>query len=162
MESVILNLAYVLPLAALLWLWMGFRLPVAVKLLLTLALPVMYALHWQGLQAHKGWPTDEGLPERFQLLAADVVEPRQGQRDGAIYLWIKQEQEPPRVHALPYSRKLHETLHTTRQRMQQGRTQVGLLLEEGDTGGSGAHVGSGRVLEFRDQAGSGLPPKRRE
>ncbi|MEZ5534535.1 MAG: hypothetical protein R3F02_02820 [Thiolinea sp.] len=162
MEPVILNLAYILPLAALVWLWTGFRLPLASKLWLTLLLPLVYGLHWYGLRMHQGWPADVALPEEFQLLAAEVVEPRKGIAEGAVYLWIRHEEEKPRVHALPYSRKLHETLHTARERMEQGRTQVGVLMDEDNAGSKGARLGNGRALEFRDQAKGNLPPKRIE
>lgn len=162
MESIILNLAYILPLAVLVWLWSGFRLALPAKLLLTLLLPVFYGLHWFGLQANKGWPADVSLPEQFQLLAADVVEPRQGSDDGAIYLWVRQDDDEPRVHALPYTRKLHETLHNARERMEQGRTQVGVLMDEENAGSKGARLGNGRTLEFRDRARGNLPPKRNE
>jgi hypothetical protein len=162
MESIILNLAYVLPLAVLVWLWTGFRLSLPVKLLLTVLLPLVYSLHWFGLQANRGWPAEAALPEQFQLLAADVVEPRQDNEGGAIYLWVRQQDQEPRVHALPYTRKLHETLHTARERMEQGRTQAGYLLDEESAAGKGASLGNGRALEFRDLARGMLPPKRGE
>ena len=161
MEPISLIAAYAIPIAFIAWLWLGDFAGWRGKLLVTLLLPVFYWLHWQGLQDYKGWPTQQALPEQFELLAADIVEPRKsGNKDGTIHLWIRMDTgTAPRVHELPYSRKLHETLHTARENAAQGRSQVGLLQDDDGTG-RGADAGDGRRLEFRDQAVGMLPPKR--
>lgn len=157
MESLTLIIAYVIPLAFVVWLWLG-KPGWRSKLLLTVCLPLFYWLHWQGLQDTKGWPAPQSLPEKFELIAADVFEPSQG-KDGAIRLWVRETDDgEPRVYALPYSRKLHQALFDTKERVAQGRTQVG-LLSDGGAGGAGAPVGNGQMLEFRDKPKSNLPPK---
>ena len=163
MEPITLIVAYVIPVAVTVWLWLGNFTGWRGKLLVTLFLPLFYWLHWQGLQDYKGWPTNQALPEQFELLAADIVEPRRNSdKTGIIHLWIRVgTNKSPRVHELPYSRKLHEMLHTTRQRMEQGRTQTGLMTED-DGSGQGADMGNGQRLEFRDQAAGQLPPKREQ
>lgn len=157
MEQLTLIVAYVIPLAFVAWLWLG-KPGWRSKLAVTVLLPLFYWLHWQGVQDTKGWPAAQALPEKFELIAADVVEPRQG-REGAIRLWVRETDDgEPRVHGLPYSRKLHQALFETKERIAQGRTQIG-LLRDGSAGGSGASVGGGQTLEFRDRPRSNLPPK---
>lgn len=159
MEQLTLIAAYAIPLAVVVWLWLGapgWR----SKLAVTLLLPLFYVLHWQGVQDTRGWPAHQPLPTQFELIAADVVEPRQGSdAAAAIRLWVRaSEGAEPRVYALPYSRQLHQDLFETKQRIAQGRAQMG-LLRDGRPGGSGAAVGNGQVLEFRDKPKSVLPPK---
>lgn len=154
-----LILAYVIPLVLLVWLWLASRLSVRVKLLVTVVLPLLYGLHWQGLQDVKGWPAHQALPEEFELIAADVVEPKSGESiEGAINLWIRPESDgAPRVHALPYTREMHKMLFATKQRMNAGQAQVG-LLRHADSG-QGAALGNGQRLEFQNAARTLLPPK---
>lgn len=154
-----LMLAYALPVALLVWLWLVSRLSVRVKVLVTLLLPLVYGLHWQGLQNVKGWPTHQALPEAFELIAADVVEPKAGEGvEGAINLWIRPETTgEPRVHALPYTREVHKMLFETKQRMAAGQTQVGVLRETDS--GQGAALGNGQRLEFQNATRTLLPPK---
>jgi len=43
--------------------WVGFYKGIGskTKILISLLLPIIYYLHWMGLQESKGWPTDQGL-----------------------------------------------------------------------------------------------------
>lgn len=159
MDELTLILSYAIPVAILVWLWLASRLSVRVKLLVTLALPLLYGLHWQGLQDVKGWPAYQPLPEEFELIAADVVEPKSGDGiEGAINLWIRPESDSePRVHALPYTREMHKMLFETKQRMDGGQSQVG-VLRNADSG-QGAAIGNEQRLEFQNAARSLLPPK---
>ena len=79
-----------------------------------------------------GWPTEAAPPPQFQLHAALVLEPNRGQGSaGAIYLWLSPRDAeghvsgPPRAHALPYSRALHEQTERARERLQDGRPVEG-------------------------------------
>ena len=76
-----------------------------------------FVIAFLAVQALLGWPTEAAPPARFQLHAALIREPaRHGQDAGAIYLWLSPLDAegslagPPRAHALPYSRELHERL----------------------------------------------------
>src|SRR5919106_665451 len=79
-----------------------------------------------------GRPTEWGPPAQFQLHAALVLEPNRGAGSaGAIYLWLSPRDTegnvtgPPRAHALPYSRALHEQTARAQARLQDGRPVEG-------------------------------------
>ena len=161
---ILISISYVLPVALIIWLWFGQHLQikkrVMSKLVLTLLLPLLYFLHWTGLQHSKGWPSDQTLPARFELISADILEPNSLKEiKGSIHLWVRpKDNQPPRAYILPYSRGLHKKLFETKQRMAAGRTQIGLLYDE-SSGGSGASVGSSQKLDFQDMPQKRLPPK---
>jgi hypothetical protein len=161
MGEITLIAAYAIPVAFLVWIWSGIQGKLAIKLLITASLPLIYILHWQGLQDHLGWPAEQKLPEKFVLIAADIIEP--GQREGreeAIYLWIKATgDESPRAFRLAYSRDLHQMLYEVRKRMKEGKRQMGLLREGKRVGDTGTPVGHGQRLEFIDAPRSTLPAK---
>lgn len=153
--------AFVMPLALVAAIWLRRWGPLWLRLLVTGLLPLAYIWHWYGLRAQQGWPIDDPLPDRFQLIAADIVESHQaGGGAGRIHLWLRSEEDgPPRAYGLPYTRELHKMLHEARKKNQAGHRQVGVL--RGDDGtGQGASVGGGRMLEFEDAPRSELPPKR--
>ena len=84
------------------------------------------------LEALLGWPTEAPPPAQFQLHAALVLEPNRGEGSaGAIYLWLSPRDAegnitgPPRAHALPYSRALHEQTARAQGRLQDGRPVEG-------------------------------------
>jgi len=83
------------------------------------------------IEALLGWPTETPPPARFQLHAAVVLEPDRDRPTGAIYLWLSpraadgERAGPPRAHALPYSRELHEQTERARQGLQEGETIEG-------------------------------------
>ncbi|MEJ2309759.1 MAG: hypothetical protein P8Z78_10635 [Gammaproteobacteria bacterium] len=161
MGGLTLTAAYILPLLLVTWLWLGSNARPPVKLAVTLLLPLFYLLHWHGIEQTRGWPAHEPLPERFRLIAADVIEPGRGGHDaGVIHLLIRPgETSPPRLHALPYSRELHTLLFEARERIAAGRPQIGILRDSGQAG-SGAPVGPDRSLEFIDSGKRRLlPPK---
>ena len=154
-----LAIAYVLPIALLIWIWLSSTSSIRIKLLVTICLPLLYGAHWYGLQNLRGWPAYQGLPNQFQLIAADVVEPSStSSQPGKIHLWVRLKPEgEPRVYALPYTRKLHQMLFDTKQRMQAGQTQVGRLYDSSSN--RGAAIGNNQKLEFQNATRALLPPK---
>jgi hypothetical protein len=91
-----------------------------------------FVVAFVAIEALLGWPTEARPPALFQLHAALVLEPNQGAGSaGAIYLWLSpQDAEgnltgPPRAHALPYSRELHEQTARAQARLQDGRSVEG-------------------------------------
>ena len=157
--SLPLVVAYVLPVVLLVWVWLSSSTSGRLKLLLTLCLPLIYWAHWQGLQHLRGWPADEKLPERFELIAADVVEPTPEKSiSGNINLWIRLVSDgEPRAYALPYTRRLHQSLYDTKQRMQAGQRQFGRLYDASSP--RGADIGNNQKLEFQNASRALLPPK---
>jgi hypothetical protein len=122
----------------------------AVLALLLLSLNLKSAWHWMikavaialtagffvvafvAIEALLGWPTESPPPAQFQLHAALVHEPNRGKGSaGAIYLWLSPRDAqgnisgPPRAHALPYSRALHEQTARAQARLQDGRPVEG-------------------------------------
>lgn len=84
------------------------------------------------IEALLGWPTEAPPPAQFQLHAALVLEPdRRAGSAGAIYLWLSPRAAdgeitgPPRAHALPYSRALHEQTARAQARLEDGRKVEG-------------------------------------
>ena len=164
----LLSISYVLPVALLIWLWFGKQLSkknTKSKLVLTLLLPLLYFLHWTALQQTKGWPSNQALPTSFELISADILEPNPLKTiKGNIHLWVREitsgdsSTHTPRAFILPYSRALHKELFQAKQRISEGYTQVGSLYSD-TSGQSGASIGDGRKLDFKNMTQRRLPPK---
>jgi hypothetical protein len=91
-----------------------------------------FVVAFVAIEALLGWPTEAPPPARFQLHGALVLEPdRRNGSAGAIYLWLSPREAdgsgsgPPRAHALPYSRALHEQTARALARLQDGRPVEG-------------------------------------
>jgi hypothetical protein len=91
-----------------------------------------FVVAFVAMEALLGWPTEARPPTQFQLHAALVLEPDRGDGSaGAIYLWLSPRDAegnltgPPRAHALPYSRALHEQTARAQARLQDGRPVEG-------------------------------------
>jgi hypothetical protein len=117
----------------------------AVLAMLLLSLNLKSAWHWAikaaaialtagffvvaflAIEALLGWPTEAQPPAQFQLHAALVLEPDRNHSRGAIYLWLSPRASdgdvtgPPRAHALPYSRELHEATERAQRRLREGQ-----------------------------------------
>ncbi|MEE9446036.1 MAG: hypothetical protein V3V19_10280 [Cocleimonas sp.] len=143
--------------------WVGFYkgFDAKSKIIISLLLPLVYYLHWMGLQQSKGWPSDQTLPTQFELISADVVEPNQAKEvNGNIHLWIRPTGNgSPRAYILPYSRALHERLFEAQKRISQGRSQIGVLFGS-DSRERGTNIGGGMKLSFRSAPRRRLPAKK--
>ena len=157
---ILISLSYIAVIVLVVWLGFGKRLSVLSKITLALLLPLVYFLHWTGLQEIKGWPSDQNLPSQFELIGADIQEPNPLKDiKGNIHLWIRPEDNgPPRAFALTYSRELHKKLFDTKRRIAQGRRQIGLLYDQ-NSGQSGVSIGGNMKLGFRNAPRKRLPPK---
>ena len=150
----------------------------AVLALLLLSLNLKSAWHWTikavaialtaaffvvafiAIEALLGWPTEARPPAQFQLHAALVLEPNRGSGSaGAIYLWVSPRDAdgnitgPPRAHALPYSRALHEQTARAQARLQDGRPVEGSAEPAPPLGNSSVQV------RLYDAPSPILPPK---
>ena len=112
-----ISLFYVVPVLLLALIWRSHQLHTRWKILLLVVLPCFYVGHWVALESREGWPVNEPLPAKFNLLDASIVEPdRQKKHAGAIYIWAQRtDQLKPRSYALPYNRELHIALHQSLQ-----------------------------------------------
>lgn len=76
-----------------------------------------------------GWPTDDGLPKRFGLLALYAQEPDQitGTR-GNIYFWVTDKSSGslmPRAYLVDYDPELHARARDARAKLHRNVPQVG-------------------------------------
>ena len=156
----LMSLSYVALVIFMVWSIFGKRFTARHKIIISLLLPLIYYSHWISLQQTKGWPSDQTLPTQFELISADVIEPNPLEKvTGNIHLWIRpKDTGPPRAYSLPYSRELHKKLVDTKKRIALGRRQIGLLYDS-SSGQSGASIGGGMKLGFRNAPRKRLPPK---
>lgn len=160
MGKLILVLAYAVPVVLLVSGWLVWGQRSWFRVLVLVVLPVFYILHFKGLEMIEGWPSDTGLPEVFELLSSDVVEPNmEREQAGQIHIWAKVEgQLEPRAFILPYDRDLHEMLFRAKRKLDQGIRQQGRFRGREKTG-AGVSASSDRELEFGDVPPRVLPPK---
>jgi hypothetical protein len=87
-----------------------------------------YFWHYQALQSFVGWPAQQRLPERFQLIGSFVVEPDERQDEpGEIFLWVRDldsDDETPRSYRFDYDREVHQQIEGAREQQQQGERLV--------------------------------------
>jgi hypothetical protein len=159
-DKLILSVSYVAPLLVLAWIWLSQRFGPRFRIAALLLLPLLYGAQWYGVKEMEGWPTGNPVPERFELVAADVREPDRGRDDeGGIYLWVRPPGDPrPRAYRLAYNRALHEMLFNARQRLQQGVRQMG-RVQGRESAGNGASIGNALELVVEDAPPIVLPPK---
>jgi hypothetical protein len=91
-----------------------------------------------------GWPAAAGLPPKFQLLWARVVEPDANLGEaGAVYFWVEEldtnnvPSGVPRSHRLPYSRALADKTSKAREEIMLGNAQEGSAEETAGNGKEG-------------------------
>jgi hypothetical protein len=161
MDLTLLGLAaaYVLPIVGLALIATARpRISIVTSVLLTL--PLFYLAHYFGLKALQGWPTDEPLPERFDLLAEQVIEPdsRAG-KPGAVFLWVRSsDDERPRAYRLSYSKALHEEADQAGKRRAAGTDQRGIRVER-DSNDSGTRGGQELPVRIMNRINPRPPPK---
>ncbi len=133
----------------------------AIRIGVLMLLPICYLMHWYLLERMSGWPTDLQIPEQFELVAANVVEPHKTlNRDGSIYLWIRTRlEEPPRSFELEYSRELHTKIVEAQRRLDEGVRQYGNASSGRESGDQGSSGKGGMMLELRDLTERQLPAK---
>ena len=162
LPTIAITLIYVVPLAllALLLGGRGQRHPVWLLTLILLALPIFYIGHYLMVQELKGWPSGAELPDRFRLLAFDIIEPDPCAADpGRILFWVEVAGErEPRVYTRPYRKQLHEDLVAAGKRQQQGRQQIGSMTPQGRTS-SATGAQDEQIIRFEDATSKPLPAK---
>lgn len=106
------------------WMWW-------VKLGALLAVLGLFHQTHQAMPDLLGWPTANGLPERFNLTALEVVEPdKGGATKGEIYLWVTElnlDHSPrvPRAFAVPFHPELQAKLATAGTKLRKNMPQLG-------------------------------------
>lgn len=161
MAKLTVSLLYLVPVAIIASSWVQGRMTPAIRIGALMLLPICYLMHWHLLERMSGWPTDLQIPEQFELVAANVVEPnRTLNRDGSIYLWVRTRLgEPPRSFELEYSRDLHTKIVEAQRRLDQGIRQYGDISSGRESGDEGSPGEGGISLELRDLTERNLPVK---
>lgn len=161
--SLILSFAALVFLAALALLWS--RWPAWAKGLLVVGVTCFYFFANDLVHRMWGWPTSDGLPERFVLLAAVIDEPS-AKRAGGLYVWVNalEDGKPspqPRAYALPYSKDLHGLLNEGMKKVREGVTQLGTSEPKPGKGGlAWLRPGNDETLvKLRDMPVPQLPEK---
>ena len=92
---------------------------------------LLYVVTYLSFPPLLGWPTGDPPPERFRLVAADVVQPDKSTgAKGMIYLWLKDMDDlsgrtQPRAYKLAYSTELHERVIAAKSKLDKGMQQLG-------------------------------------
>ncbi len=130
-----LTLTYVALAALVLAIFLLTRLPVWIKFAFILTISGFYYLTFYSLQGMLGWPTQQALPEQFQLLASSITEPDEEEgTDGRIHIWATAfvDNAPaaePRAYELPYDLELHSALEAALKEQRRGNIQLGKKIE---------------------------------
>lgn len=130
------------------------------------ATSVLYVFVFFRLQGLLGWSAYEGLPPRFELLWARVVESNVVNNEpGAIHLWVEELDEKnrpsqvPRAFVLPYSAALAQKVEAARNELKLDHHLWGKPKDFGSGGGQdnpgGAAVRTGGGIGG-DPSGGGL------
>jgi hypothetical protein len=130
-----LTLTYVALAALVLAIFLLTRLPVWIKFTFVLAVSGFYYLTFYSLQGLLGWPTQQTLPDQFQLMASSIIEPDEDEGEaGRIHIWatsfIDNKPAPePRAYELPYDLELHSALEAALKEQRRGNIQLGRKKE---------------------------------
>jgi hypothetical protein len=135
------------------------------KALLLVGVTALYFGAERSLDGVWGWPSRQGLPERFVLLAAVIEEPTP-KSEGALYVWVNALEgghpaAQPRAYRLPYSKDLHSLLNEGMKKVRQGISQMGSASpKSGPKGLSWLRPGSeAQEIKIRDMPLPQLPEK---
>lgn len=138
-EAIIgLTICYVALAALLLGIFLFARISYGIKLFLVVLLSGFYYLNFHSINGILGWPTEQQLPERFQLLASMITEPDESSGEkGVIHIWVNGFENnfpapEPRAYELPYDLDLHAALDDALREQRRGNVQMGRRLEEID------------------------------
>lgn len=133
-----LTLTYVALAALVLGIFLLTRLPVWIKFISILLISSFYFLTYYSLQGLLGWPTQQKLPDTFQLLASSITEPNEDEGTaGRIHIWAtafvdNRPADEPRAYDLPYDLELHSALEAALKEQRRGNIQLG-RKKEGET-----------------------------
>ena len=137
---------------------------------------------WHSLESLEGWPTDQPMPNRFEIKWIVVEEPNIKTGDeGQILIWAKDlepllreksdipllhnkgQSNEPRIHRLPYTRELHLQAVQIQKKIaaggrffgeMKGRGQGIKVSGKGNGNGKGKGKGRGRGKEGVNDGGS--------
>ncbi len=141
---------------------------------------VFFFVTWTSVRNLLGWPTEQAMPDRFEILFATIQEPDEVTRTpGAIYVWAWElpgdgpvaagdiydparfdtrvgSGQMPRAYMLPYDRPTHREVQEAMVKIVQGTRQVGVTDRKPKKPGEYAEQSR---FSFYDRPDPILPPK---
>lgn len=138
-----------------LYLFIGSRLPYALRAVVVLLMSASYVASWLLWQDMAGWPARAVLPDRFLFHAATVIEPDEEKAEpGSIHVWATAltddgPEDRPRAYRVAYLRATHAQIQEAEARMRNGLPQVGRRKRE--TAGGFSVSGAMKRLEEDQQ-----------
>ena len=159
---IVIPLAFLTVCAFLLWFIIGARGHWVLKGLAVISTAFFSVFLWQSLGNIQGYPTNQELPEEFEIKWIVVAEPNQKTEDeGAIYIWLKDSKEiskefenVPRVHKTGYSRERHQQAAKIQAKIGKGGKYYGKKGK--GTGGEGEGQGLPGGNEGKNKEGKGM------
>ena len=97
---------------------------------------LFYVLTYNSFSNLLGWPSNEILPDRFRLVAAQIYEPNALiNSDGSIFLWVTDMDDfaglsTPRSYSIKYNKKVHEKISRALVNLKNGVPQMGENLSD--------------------------------
>lgn len=124
-------------------------------------------LTWQSLPPLYGWPATSGLPERFNLVGIQVIEPdKSGTHQGDIFLWatamnLGAAPRIPRAFVLPFDPELQLKVVTAGTKLRKSLPQLGEIVATKPGAAGHAPPGARKAvnLEFFDLPDPLFPEK---
>ncbi len=110
------------------------------KTLMIVIVTSFYILTYKSFTNLVGWPSNDLLPERFRLVAAQIYEPNALiNSEGSIYLWITDMDTlaglgTPRSYSIPYDKEIHERISKALVSLKNGKPQMGENKNDMETG----------------------------
>lgn len=144
--------------------------PWQLKTILAVVVSAFYIVVYYSLPPLMGWPTDDSLPKRFNLIATYVQEPDKKTGDsGHIFLWVSEfnngsGKREPRAYRVPFKNDLHAKVVEAGTKVRKGLPQLGEVVDEnlGTRGRPSDETSSGQEstdIDFLDLPDPMFPEK---
>jgi hypothetical protein len=107
-----------------------------IKITLIVVVSAFYVGFYYSLPPLMGWPTNDDLPKRFNLIATYVEEPdKKTGEAGHIFLWVTDFRKgsgrsEPRAYRIPFEYDLHAKLVAAGTKVRKGIPQLGEVVDE--------------------------------
>lgn len=177
-ETFAIPLAFIIVSSLTLWIVIGSKGWWWLKGLMVVLTSAFSVSLWLSLNALLGWPTQDVIPEKFEIKWVVAEEPNKiTNSEGAIYVWLKdldsgkkshswymsrrfnKIEDEPRIHKLPYSRSMHEQAVKIQAKIASGGKFYGERNGDGAPGegrnGKGKGKGKGQGPQGTNERGRG-------
>ena len=108
----------------------------SIKSTMIILTTLFYVLTYDSFKNLLGWPSNDSLPDRFRLIAAQIYEPNALiNSEGFIYIWIADMDDlaglsTPRSYSLKYNKEVHEKISKAQVNIKNGIPQMGEQVDE--------------------------------